>query len=404
MDPFTVVLALATLGGFYMAWNIGANDVANAMGTSVGSGALTLRRAVMVAAVFELAGALLAGGSVTQTISKGIVDVSVFSAEPLTIAIGMTCSVVAAAMWIHIATLFGWPVSTTHSIVGAVLGFGLSLGGLSIVSFPVLGKIAASWVVSPVLGGVIGYVSYRFIRARILGAKDPRAVLTKIGPLLLFPVFTALALAIVFKGLKPLRLDLGFQQALPIALGIAAVLSVTAVPFLRRANNDDVERVFIPLQIVTACCVAFAHGSNDVANAVGPMAAVYAAANDTLTSEVSVPINVLLVGAIGIVIGLATFGHRVMATIGKEITELSPSRGFSAEFGAAVTILLASKLGMPVSTTHTLVGAVVGVGIARSPGAINTRVLRGIVASWLITVPFSAALAAFLFVVARLLF
>ncbi len=413
MDPTIVLLALATVTGLYMAWNIGANDVANAMGTSVGSGALTLRRAIIVAAVFEFGGALLVGGTVTQTISKGIVDIDVFQGDVVTIAAGMTCCLLAAALWLHLASHFGWPVSTTHSIVGAVVGFGLIAGGVAAVDWGTMAKIVASWVISPVLGGVIAFALFVALRKHVLNADQPLLAMRVWGPVMVFPIFGVLALALLFKGLKPLKLDLPLDTAGLIAMGAGTLGTVVAVPVFRqltlraeamavRDSLRQTERVFVVLQILTACFVAFAHGSNDVANAVGPMAAVFSALREGVSSEVQVPVNVLLIGAVGIVIGLATYGYRVMATVGKEITELTPSRGFTAEFAAAITIVLASKLGLPVSTTHTLVGSVIGVGFARSVGAINKQVVKGIVASWCITVPFTAGLAAILYVLVRL--
>jgi len=412
MEFTTIVLAIAAVAGLYMAWNIGANDVANAMGTSVGSGALTLRRAIIVAAIFEFGGAMLVGGTVTQTIRKGIVDVETFGGDHMVIAVGMTCCLIAAALWLNIATYAGWPVSTTHSIVGAVVGFGLVAGGFDAVHWSVMGTIVASWVVSPIMGGLLGYLGFVFIKRRILNADRPLLALRGWGPIMVFPIFAILTLSVLFKGLKPLNLDLALGPSLGIALATGLTASMVSVPLLRRfsrrAAKDKrertyhAERVFLVFQVLTACFVAFAHGSNDVANAVGPMAAVFGATSGDLGAKVAVPYRVLLIGAIGIVIGLATYGYKIMATVGKKITELTPSRGFAAEFGAATTIVLASKLGLPVSTTHTLVGAVIGVGFARGIGAINTRVVTGIVASWFITVPFTAILAAGLFLIGRI--
>ena len=412
MELTTIVLAVAAIAGLYMAWNIGANDVANAMGTSVGSGALTLRGAIIVAAIFEFGGAMLAGGSVTNTIRKGIVDVDALGGDPMVIAIGMTCCLLAAALWLNIATYAGWPVSTTHSIVGAVVGFGLMAGGFDAVNWLVMGKIAASWVVSPLLGGLLGFYGFVFIKRRILNVDRPLLALRGWGPIMVFPIFAILALSVLFKGLKPLKLDLGLGPSLGIAVAVGLLASIVSVPLLRRItrvaakdkeeHTHRAERVFLVLQVLTACFVAFAHGSNDVANAVGPMAAVFGATSGDLGAQVAVPHRVLLIGAVGIVVGLATYGYKIMATIGTKITELTPSRGFAAEFGAATTIVMASKLGLPVSTTHTLVGAVIGVGFARGIGAINTRVVSGIIASWFITVPFTALLAAGLFLIGRI--
>jgi PiT family inorganic phosphate transporter len=412
MELTTIVLAVAAIAGLYMAWNIGANDVANAMGTSVGSGALTLRGAIIVAAIFEFGGAMLAGGTVTKTIRKGIVDMDALGGDPMVVAIGMTCCLIAAALWLNIATFAGWPVSTTHSIVGAVMGFGLIAGGFEAVNWSMMVKIAASWVISPVLGGFLGYFGFVFIKNRILNVHRPLLALRGWGPIMVFPIFAILTLSVLFKGLKPLKLDLGLGPSLGIAVAVGLLASILSVPLLRRATrlaSEDTdehtyraERVFLVLQVMTACFVAFAHGSNDVANAVGPMAAVFGATSGQLGAEVAVPYRVLLIGAVGIVVGLATYGYKIMDTIGKKITELTPSRGFAAEFGAATTIVMASKLGLPVSTTHTLVGAVIGVGFARGIGAINTRVVSGIIASWFITVPFTALLAAGLFLIGRL--
>lgn len=413
MDITTLILTVASLGGLYMAWTIGANDVANAMGTSVGSGALTLRGAIVVAAIFEFGGAMLVGGSVTDTIRKGIVDVQTLGSDPMIMALGMTCCLLAAALWLNLATYAGWPVSTTHSIVGAVVGFGVAAGGLNAVDWSTVGSIAASWVVSPLMGGILGYTVFVFIRRTVLTAPEPVLAIRRWGPILVFPIISILALSAMFKGLKPLRLDLALGPAIVVALLLALAASIAAIPIFGRfargtaaskdAALERTEKVFMVLQVMTACFVAFAHGSNDVANAVGPLAAVFGAIREGVTETVQVPYRVLMIGAVGIVVGLATYGYKIMATIGRKITELTPSRGFSAEFAAATTIVVASKLGLPVSTTHTLVGAVVGVGFGRSIGAINTRILRGIFASWFITVPFTALLAASMFVVARLL-
>ncbi len=415
MDFITVLLGVAAVASLYMAWNIGANDVANAMGTSVGSGALTLKAAIVIAAIFEFGGAMLVGGTVTNTIRKGIVDVSALGSDPMVVAVGMTCCLLAAALWLHLATYLGWPVSTTHSIVGAVVGFGVVTGGLDAVNWSVVARVAASWIVSPLCGAIVGFLLFNVIRTRVLDAEAPTEALSRWGPLMVFPIFGILSLAMMFKGLKPLKLDLPLTTALPIAVAIGLTGSLIARPVLHRIAGEPIpeenfehqlhrtERVFRALQILTACFVAFAHGSNDVANAVGPAAAVFGAVSGQMGSKVEVPINVLLIGAIGIVGGLATYGYKIMATIGEKITKLTPSRGFCAEFAAASTIVMASKLGLPVSTTHTLVGAVIGVGFARSIGAINLHVLKGIFASWFITVPFTALLAVVLILLANTL-
>lgn len=412
MDP----LLIATLiFGAYAAWNIGANDVANAMGTSVGSGALTFRRAIVLAAIFEFAGAVLVGGHVTQTVQRGIIDPQLFAEVPVHLAIGMAGALLASAIWLNLASWLGWPVSTTHAIVGAVAGFGMVAGGAGAVSWGRMGSIASSWVVSPVMGGLIGFSVFHLIRRVILDSEQPHEAARRWGPWMLLPVGSILTLSFLYKGLQNLRLNLPFGEALVYSLmvgGALAAVAMYAFPQLisrsMRAGNREggmdpryvaVERVFVVLQVATACMVAFAHGSNDVANAVGPVAAVWEIMRTgTLAAQVGVPIWILAAGGVGIVVGLATFGYRVIRTIGREITEMTPTRGFAAEFAAATTILLGSRLGLPISTTHTLVGAVIGVGLARGIAAIDTGIVRTIALSWVATLPFTAALSALLYV------
>ncbi len=409
-----VILAVALVTGLYMAWNIGANDVANAMGTSVGSGALTLWGAVVIAAVFEFGGAVLVGGHVSETIRKGILDPTLFGSAgsfgvegPAILALGMAGSLLAAAVWLQIATTFGLPVSTTHSIIGAVVGFGLVSVGMDGIDWVVLGQIVASWVVSPALGGFLGFLTFVVVRRRILQADDPVEATVRASPYLVGVVGTILALTFVYKALSNVISDphpfvtglaaLGFGGACGlVARGVVRPERLEALP----EPYEYVERMFGGLQITTAALVAFAHGSNDVANAVGPLAAVVEIAGTGFTaipSEVPVPRWLLAAGGAGIVVGLATWGYKVIRTIGKHITELTPTRGFSAEFGAACTVLIASRLGLPVSTTHTLVGAVIGVGLAQGIGALNLRTVRNIINSWIATVPAAAALSALFF-------
>lgn len=413
-------LAIITLAvGIYMAWNIGANDVANAMGTSVGSGALTFRRAVILAGIFEFAGAVLVGAHVTDTVRKGIVDTGFFIDDPMLLAYGMCGSLLAASIWLNLSTWFGLPVSTTHSIVGAIAGFGIAAGGLGVVAWDTLGLVVASWVISPVMGGLIAFGVFNLIRSLILNKADPTTAARKVGPWLLVPVGMILTLSVVFKGLKNLKLDLTMMEALPWSLLVGGLLmgvGMLWIPrILRRATEDPagraateenrfypVESVFVLLQIATACLVAFAHGANDVANAVGPIAAVFGILKDgALASKVDVPIWILMMGGTCIVLGLATFGYRVVQTVGHKVTAMTPTRGFSAEFAAAVTILIGSRMGIPLSTTHVLVGSVIGVGLARGLAALNAGVIRSIAFSWLATVPVAAALSAgaFLFAV-----
>ena len=409
MAFLTVLLILAIIVCLYMAWNIGANDVANAMGTSVGSGALTFKQAVIVAAIFEFAGAVLVGGHVTDTVRKGIVPPETFMEMDVQILFvyGMVCAALASAIWLHLATYLGWPVSTTHSIVGAVAGFGFLIGGVSAVKWSLLGTIALSWIISPLCGGFLGYIVYVLIRKKIRHSTDQFSALKKLAPLLLAVVWAVLVLSVIYKGLKNLHLDLPFWKAGIIALGIGGFSIFISRYWIDSIGNsmvnatekvDPVNKVFKTMQIITACLIAFAHGSNDVANSIGPLAAVVDFySTQTIKPQVGVPMWILLLGGVGIVVGLATYGYKVISTIGENITELTPTRGFSAEFGAATTILLGSKLGLPISTTHTLVGAVIGVGLARGMNALNLNVVKKIASSWVITIPFTAFLTVVLY-------
>ncbi|MCH7498734.1 MAG: inorganic phosphate transporter [Nitrospinae bacterium] len=387
-----------------MACNIGANDVANAMGTSVGSKSLTFRQAVLIAAVAEFAGALFVGGHVSDTVRKGMVDPNLFADMPMHLVYGMISALVAASIWLHIASSLGWPVSTTHSIVGAVVGFGVIAGGAEAVNWGKVGFVVMSWVVSPVMGGLVAYGVFRFITVKIFDQRNPVEQSKKWVPLMVFVVFVILANAMVYKGLKNLKLDMGFQNALIVALMVGAVAFVIAkflVNKVKEVSPDDInqqfastEYIFKFLQVITAFYVAFAHGANDVANAVGPLAAVVSILKSgSVEMKVQMPLWILAMGGTCIVFGLLIWGTRVMETIGKKITEITPSRGFSAEFAAATVVLICSKMGLPISTTHTLVGSVIGVGFARGLASLNLAIIKKIVVSWIATVPFTAVLA-----------
>jgi PiT family inorganic phosphate transporter len=402
-------LVLLIAGGlaFYMAWAIGANDVANAMGTSVGSGALTIRGAILVAGVLEFGGAFLAGGHVTNTVRKGILDPSVFAQSPDLLLYGMLASLAAAATWLLIASRAGWPVSTTHSIVGAIVGFGAVGVGVDAVKWGKVGMIVASWVTSPLISATLAFLVFRIVRTTILDQEKPIERARQVGPYFIFVVFFTLTLVTVFKGLKNVEwLNLALPGALGVATALGAVSAVIGRLILKRVRVEQderdfhfrrVEAIFGVLQIITACAVAFAHGSNDVANAIGPLAAIFQVVSEETGTKAEVAPWMLAVGGVGIVLGLATYGYRVMETVGKKITELTPSRGFAAELAAALTIVIASRLGIPVSTTHTLVGAVLGVGLARGIGALDLRVVGTIAMSWIITLPTGAVLSVFFF-------
>ncbi len=389
-----------------MAWNIGANDVANAMGTSVGSRALTYRNAIIVAAIFEFAGAFLVGSHVTSTIQSKILDVSFFEGKEIDLALGMMAVLVSAGAWLQFATWRGWPDSTTHSILGSLFGLGLVTGGFGIIKWSMVSHIVMSWIISPIMGGLIASLMFLVILRGIIRRKDPRRALTQVVPPILFVFFFILTLNLFFKGLKHLHLELAPWQIylLAVLIGLIAMgLGYLLVPKAIKKHEmghsrRPVEKVFTVLQILTACYMAFAHGANDVANAIGPLSAVATILKDGVHAlGEEVPLWVLLLGGSGIVAGLATWGWKVMQTIGHNITCIAPTRGFAAEFGAATTVLVCSKLGLPVSTTHTLVGAVVGIGLLRGLSSINIKVVRTVFLSWLITVPFSGALCAILY-------
>lgn len=463
-----VYLSLVLIIGFYMLWNIGANDVANAIGTSVGSGALTLKRAIIIAALLEFAGAFLLGDNVSETIQKGIVDPSAFADTPMLFVVGMIASLLGTAIWLQVATYLRWPVSTTHAIVGAILGFGLVALGTRGVQWSVVGSIAISWIVSPTIAAICSFFIFGIIQRTILFAFNPVRATKRIAPYLVFVVLFSFMLATLFGGNNNFNVELPFYLVFSIALMTAFLGSIISYFLLSRINDslqltqssgakqehqlyclnkarkhllraklasgkDDsgqlekmnatlnhliedvksqgdydshigadyrtVESVFGYLQILTACFVAFAHGANDVANAVGPVAAVIQTLKSPflIGNSTQIPLWLLFFGGFGIITGLATYGWRVIETIGHKITQLTPTRGFSAEFAAAVTILVASKLGMPISTTHAIVGAVLGVGLARGISALNFRLIKGIFLSWIITIPCAALASIALF-------
>ena len=486
-----VLIGLILVCGFYVAWNIGANDVANAMGTSVGSGALTLKRAVVLAAIFEFAGAYIVGSNVSKTVRKGIFDpleiANLYPAEqaPYILACGMIAALLAAGTWLLIATWMSWPVSTTHSIVGAVVGFGCVALGFNGVLWSQVGLISAGWVVSPLISATVAYVVFGLLLKTVFYKRDPVAAARRTAPKLVFILMAVMTGLTCYKGLKPLwkkwdmdPKDPSFMLAvagLAVVLGIVGFLitkfllrnfedkvkskeasvnpvlsadvsrslaktikhlqrvrnhssgdvldrtesllkeaeSLQDVALAEISSNTDsdelrsVEKIFSILQIFTACLVAFAHGSNDVANAIGPLSSAYQAVTEHAILKTSnTPSWALLLGGGGIVIGLGTWGWKVIKTVGEKITELTPSRGFCAEFAAAITILLASVLpvGLPISTTHTLVGAVLGVGLARGINALNLKTMRDIVLGWAITIPAGAGLCVVFYFILKLIF
>ena len=409
MEYGYILLIIGCVCGFFMAWGIGANDVANAMGTSVGARALTLWQAVLVACVFEFAGAYLAGGEVTSTIRKGIIDAGVMSDSPELLVYGMIASLLAAGIWLLIASYFGWPVSTTHSIVGAIVGFAAVGIGFDAVKWGQVGSIVASWVVSPVMAGTISFLLFTSVKRLILQTSDPFMSAKRYVPFYMFLAGFVVSMVTFLKGLKHVGLSFTASESIAWSLVFALIISLLGTLMLQRIDNtrkekngamfDGVERVFAVLMVFTACAMAFAHGSNDVANAIGPLAAIVSVVQSggEIATQSMLPPWVLLVGASGIVIGLGTLGYRVMMTVGRAITELTPSRGFAAELAAAGTVVVASGTGLPISTTHTLVGAVLGVGLARGIGAINLGVVGKIILSWIVTLPVGAGLSILFF-------
>lgn len=461
--PFDTLLTIfVLLAGGYLAWSIGANDVANAMGTSVGSGAMTLRQAVYAAAVFEFAGAFFFGANVSETMQSGIVNTEIFGNNYLVLVCGMLSALLAAGAWLQFASYYGWPVSTTHSIVGAIVGFGIIAGGIGGVDWENLGFITLSWITSPLLGGTLSFFTFNFLRKRIFFSQEPLSAIKRMFPWLAglmastvsaitllkgsshtagFPL--ALLSTVAFGGGTALLARLWISNQLvatpkvssthyapEIALELdkaakhleriaqtpavneemhrrttsvlneiqALASSMKKAPVSTSSQYSHVEKVFGYLQVMSACLMAFAHGTNDVSNAIGPLvAALSALKTQEIVASAPIPSWALALGGCGIVIGLATWGWRVIETIGKKITELTPSRGFVAEFSAAATILVASRLGLPVSTTHTLVGAVLGVGLARGLEALDMSTIRHIAMSWLITIPAGALISMLLF-------
>lgn len=405
-----VFIILACVFGFFMAWGVGANDVANAMGTSVGSKAITIKQAIIIAVVFEFLGAWLAGGQVTETIRKGIIDPTLLENDPQMLIYGMLSSLLAAGAWLLIASMKGWPVSTTHSIVGAIVGFAVAGLGVDAVDWGSIGTIVSSWVFSPLIAGVIAFMLFRSVQVLIFDNPDPFAAAKRYVPGYIFLVGFIVSMVTLVKGLSHVGLHLSFGESLLLAVAFGVVIMILGLLLENRINRGDrrsrshydfssVERIFGVLMMFTACAMAFAHGSNDVANAVGPLAAVISVVETAgnVGDSATMPWWILVLGGGGIVVGLVTYGHRVIATVGTGITELTPSRGFAATLSAASTVVLASGTGLPVSTTHTLVGAVLGVGLARGMAALNLRVLGSIVLSWLITLPAGALLSIMFF-------
>lgn len=412
----TTLVIIAALFGFFMAWGIGANDVANAMGTSVGSKALTIKQAIIIAMIFEFAGAYLAGGEVTSTIRKGIIDSAAFVDQPELLVFGMISALLAAGLWLLIASYFGWPVSTTHSIIGAIVGFAAIGVSPDIVEWGKVTGIVGSWVITPLIAGLISYAIFMSAQNLIFNTADPLRNAKRYVPGYMFLAGFMMSLVTIKKGLKHVGIHFDTLEAYGLAILVGIIVAMIGKYFISRIKIDpkadkkmhytNVEKVFAILMVITACAMAFAHGSNDVANAIGPLAAVVSIVHNDgeIAGKAALAWWILPLGGLGIVLGLAIFGKRVIATIGNGITHLTPSRGFAAELAAATTVVIASGTGLPISTTQTLVGAVLGVGMARGIAALNLGVVRSIVVSWVVTLPIGAVLSIMFFWMLRGMF
>ena len=416
INHYGLILIIITAAfGFIMSFGIGANDVANAMGTSVGSGTITAKQAVYIALVFEFLGAYLAGGEVAETIKSGVIASESFVGEPEVLVLGMMASLFAAGVWLLIASEKGWPVSTTHSIIGAIVGFACVTVGTEAVQWSQFSGIVGSWFITPVIAGFVAFFIFISTQKLIFDTEKPLANAQKYAPFYAGVTVFIICVVTLDKGLKHVGLNLSYLQTLGLALLFALLSTVTCFFYLRSkafisrlqsGGFSGVEKVFSILMLITACAMAFAHGSNDVANAIGPLAAVVSIVDHggVIEGKTIMAPWILPLGAIGIAAGLAVMGHKVMSTIGTGITDLTPSRGFAAQFACATTVVLASGTGLPISTTQTLVGAVLGVGFARGIAALNLGVIRNIVASWVITLPAGAVLSIIIYYILSAIF
>jgi len=400
------ILITGYIFGFYMAWNIGANDVANSMASAVGAKAITIKQAIFIAGILNIVGAAFIGSHVTNTIRKGIVSTDVLT-DPHLALIGALSALLAAALWVSFATWKSLPVSTTHSIVGAMIGFGIMAGGFSVINWGKLLAVVLSWIISPVIALVIGFVMFKIITRLILSKKDPFTRAIKFSPLFIGIAFFVVVLSFLFKTPLGKKLAVGTPMALLIAILLAAGFGFLCMKllgrFLKKKESSGAEDIFKKIQIGTSCYVALAQGANDVANAIGPLAVIYfIVKTGDIGTKVPVPIFLLVFGGIGIACGIGMAGHRVMDTIGRKITTLTNTRGFAVDFAAATTVMVASKLGLPVSTTHAAVGGVLGVGLARGLEAVNFRIIFHIIIYWVLTVPAAAITSIVIFKILKL--
>lgn len=407
----TVLVILTAVFGFLMAFGIGANDVSNAMGTSVGSKAITPRQAIIIAIIFEGAGAYLAGGEVAETIKDGIIDPTLFIHQPDILVLGMMGALLSAGFWLVLASRLGWPVSTTHTIIGAIVGFACVTIGSDAVEWSSLLGIFGSWIITPFIAGIIAYLIFVSTQKLIFDTDSPLLNAKQFAPFYMGLTIFIISLVTIKKGLKHIGLHLSNGETFLISLALCVIAIIACFIYLRSQSFEKkasagfgaVEKVFRILMLLTACSMAFAHGSNDVANAIGPLSAVVSIIDHggVIAGKTTMAWWVLPLGALGIIAGLAVMGQRVMETIGTGITDLTPSRGFAAQFATATTVILASGTGLPISTTQTLVGAVLGVGFARGIAALNLTVIRNIISSWIITLPAGAIFSIIIFYILK---
>ncbi|PJG83317.1 inorganic phosphate transporter [Caviibacterium pharyngocola] len=411
----TILVIITAAFGFFMAFGVGANDVSNAMGTSVGSGTITAKQAIIIAMIFESAGAYLAGGEVTETIKSGVINTIEYAATPEVLALGMMAALFSSGLWLLLASKMGWPVSTTHTIIGAIIGFACVTVGPHSVDWGSIRNIVGSWFITPVIAGILAYVIFFSTQKLIFDTEKPLRNAQKYGPYYMGVTIFILCVVTLTKGLKHVGLHLSGTETTVISVGISAISIVTSYFYfrskkfrqtVRSGTFGAVEKVFSILMLLTACAMAFAHGSNDVANAIGPVSAVVSIVDNQGQIVANSPLAwwILPLGALGIALGLIIMGYKVMATIGTGITDLTPSRGFAAQFATATTVVLASGTGLPISTTQTLVGAILGIGFARGIAALNLTVIRNIVASWVVTLPAGALFSIIIYYILHAIF
>ncbi len=401
------ILIVGYIFGFYMAWNIGANDVANSMASAVGAKAITIRQAVFIAGILNVLGAIFIGSHVTNTIRKGIVAAEIL-ADPQVALLGALSALLAAALWVSFSTWKSLPVSTTHSIVGAMIGFGIMAGGFSVIQWGKLAAVVISWIISPFFSIVIAFVMFKIIVRLIISKKNQFANALNLSPYFVGITLFVIVLSFLFKTPLGKKLSIETPAALAVSLILSIIFSIICKNllsrFIKKKSTSTAENIFKRIQIGTSCYVALAQGSNDVANAIGPLAVIYfIVKTGTVGATVPVPFFLLFFGGIGIACGIAMAGHRVMDTIGSKITTLTNTRGFAIDFAAATTVLVASKMGLPVSTTHATVGGVLGVGLARGIEAVNFRIVFKIMLYWILTVPASALTSMAIFKILQLI-